>query len=399
VRLIKDAMLDLRAHRVRSILAALGLFIAILSLVAVTTIGTVVREIFVAQDEQLNGRLWTMAATLDYGVPTEGRLAEVTKVLDHEVSATGGRYALQMERLGEAAPVLDDSIGASQRLRIVLSTGDLNLVRRMPVLSGTWLPGADGVFPGGVVLNDVASKQLGGGIGSKVRISLSSNLLPYDRPVIGIVADGRREPRMYQSLRSVLHFYPSIASDPGSTLELLVHYPGASQAMIREKIRYIGDVLAVPGQSVDVHATSALADFLSSLEQTQRLFGVVAAVTLLVAVVGLLNIGLATLRERTRELSLRRALGATRTRVFGLVLTTTLVLSTLVAAVAIGLAYIGVEWYVPRILDPASAIDPPGFPWQAAVYGATAAVAAGLAGGLIPALAAARVDMIHVLRE
>jgi hypothetical protein len=71
VRLIFDALTDLRAHRVRSALAAMGLFLAILSLVAVITIGTVVREIFVARDEQLNGRLWTMVATMDVQVLRE----------------------------------------------------------------------------------------------------------------------------------------------------------------------------------------------------------------------------------------------------------------------------------------------------------------------------------------
>ncbi|MEU6020523.1 ABC transporter permease [Micromonospora sp. NPDC047134] len=396
---MRDAALDLRAHKVRSVLAALGLFIAILSLVAVTTIGTVVREVFVAQDEQMNGRLWTMATTLDYGLITEARLTEVTKELDRQVSATGGHYALQMERPGEAAPILGDFAGESESLRIVLATVDLNLVRRMPVLGGTWLPAGEAVFPDGVVLNDVASRQLGGSVGSRLRIRLSGNLLPYDRPVIGVVADGRREPRIYQSLRSALHFNPSITSHSGQGPELLVHYPGASQAMIREKMRDIDDALAAQDQGADPQLTSSLADFLISLERTQRLISVVAAVTLFVAVVGLLNIGLATLRERTRELSLRRAIGATRKRVLGLVLTTTLTLSTLAAALAIGIAYIGVTWYVPRVLDPASAIDQPGFPWQAAVYGFIAAVAAGLSGGLVPAIAAARVDMIRVLRE
>jgi putative ABC transport system permease protein len=394
-----DALLDLRAHRVRSALAALGLFIAILSLVAVTTIGTVVRDVFIARDEQLNGRLWTMVGTMDYGLLTAGRLDDVTEELDERVSATGGRYALQAERLGRAASIVGEDLGTADSVRIVLSAGELDGVRRLPVLGGTWLPGAGAVFPDGVVLNEDAS-ALYGGVGTRLRLWLNENLLPYDRPVIGVVADGRGEPRVYQSLRSALHFYPSVASDSGGlALELLVHYPGASRTEMRGKIREVAEAVRVPADSVEAHASSGLADFLSSLEQAQRWFAVVSAVTLLVAVVGLLNIGLATLRERTRELSLRRALGATRQRVFGLVLTTTVVLSGLVAAAAIGLAYVGVVWWVPQFVSAASAIEPPGFPWQAAAYGGLAALAAGLAGGLVPALAAARVDMIQVLRE
>jgi putative ABC transport system permease protein len=297
--------------------------LAVLSIVAVTTVGAVVREVFVARDEQLHGRLWTMVATLDYGLLTANRLADVTNELNQRVSATGGRYALQAERLGKAAPIVRDGVASAESTRIVLSAGGLDEVRRLPLLGGTWLPGAAAVFPDGVVLNADAS-ALYGGVGTRLRLWLGGNLLPYDRPVIGVVADGRPEPRVYQSLRAALHFYPSVASDGKFALELLVHYPGASQAEIRRTIRDVAEALRVPADSVEVHVSSGLADFLSSLEQTQRSFAVVSAVTLLIAAVGLLNIGLATLRERTRELSLRRALGATRRRIFALVLTTTL---------------------------------------------------------------------------
>jgi ABC-type antimicrobial peptide transport system permease subunit len=397
MRLIGDALLDLRAHRVRSALAALGLFLAILSVVAVTTIGTVVRDVFVARDEQLNGRLWTMVATMDYGLLTSSRLADVIQVLDRQVTNSGGDYALRVEQPGEAAPLIGEGAGPSESVRIVLVAGDLTRVRRLPLLGGRWIS-TTAIFPDGVVLNENASARYGG-VGTWLHLRLSDHLLPYDRPVVGVVADGRDEPRVYESLRSTVYLFPSIASGANFAPELLVHFSGASQATERLKVHEVAELLGVPAESVEVHVSNGIADFLSSLEQQQRSFAAVSAMTLLVAVVGLLNIGLATLRERTRELSLRRALGATRGRLFALVLTTTLALSGLVAAVAIALAYVGVVWWLPHFLNPASAIEAPGFPWQAAVYGGLAALAAGLAGGLVPALAAARVDMVQVLRE
>ena len=199
---------------------------------------------------------------------------------------------------------------------------------------------------------------------------------------------------------TALHYQPSIASvDGGLSPDLLVHYPGVSEAAIRGKVEDVAHSLGVPPDALQVRPASSLADYLSSLRQTQLAFTAVSAVTLVVAMIGLLNIGLATLRERVRELSLRRAVGATRSRVFALVLATTVVLSGIVAVVAIAVAYAGVQWLVPALLDPGTALQPPGFPWEAALYGGLAALLAGIAGGVVPALAAARVDVIRILRE
>lgn len=400
MRVLREALLDLRAHRVRSALAAMSLLVAILALVGVTTVGTVARDAFIARDEQLNGRMWTMAGSMDYGALTSERLAGVTESLEQRITATGGVYALHAELVGRVATVHDSGgVVMYEDARIVLSAGRLDRVRRLPVLDGSWLPPTDKLFPGGVVLNQSAS-VLFGGVGTMMQVSLVDSVLPHKQHVVGIVNDGRSEPRIYQSLHSALHLQPSIADmNAGLAPELLVHYAGASEADSEEKIREVAAALRVPPDSVQIRPVSGLRSFLESLRLTQLGFAAVSVVTLVVAVIGLLNIGLATLRERVRELSLRRAIGATRTRVFALVLSSTLVLSLLVAVVAIAVAYIGVQWWVPRLIDHGSALESPQFPWEAALYGGLAALAAGASGGLVPALAAARVDVIYVLRE
>jgi putative ABC transport system permease protein len=181
--------------------------------------------------------------------------------------------------------------------------------------------------------------------------------------------------------------------------ELLIHYPGATEAAIERRIRDVASNLSVPADSVQVTGISSLADFLSNLDQLRLTFGVVSAITLVVATLGLLNIGLATLRERIRELSLRRAVGATRLRIFGLVLSNTLLLSVAVAGLAVSIGYVAVEWLVPKLLDPTTARYAPAFPWDTAGYALAAALGSGIAGGLVPAIAAARVNVITALRE
>lgn len=401
MRLLYEALLELRAQRVRSILAALSLCVALLSIIAVATMGTLVREIFVAKDEQINGRMWTLTGDMDLGILTPARVGTIMSVLDDELTRTGGSYALYAEATGAAAVAAQSShgqrdVGSAKSVRVVLIAGDLEQVRRLPVLEGSWPLSPEAIYPGGVVVNEQASADLGG-VGTPIELSLNDDVLPYRQMVVGVVSDGRTEPRVYHSLQTALTFRPALASS-GLETDLLVHYPGVSEIAIHKKINDVAELLHA-SEGVQVRSESALAEFLANLRQTQNMFAAVSIVTLLVAVIGLLNLGLATLRERVRELSLRRAVGATRMRVFGLVLTSTLLLSGFTMLFSIGIAYPVVRWWLPSFVDPTSPLQTPGFPWQAALYGMVAALAAGAIGGLVPAIAAARVDVMRVLRE
>lgn len=191
---------------------------------------------------------------------------------------------------------------------------------------------------------------------------------------------------------------PGILS--GATpIDLQVHADKVGEQVLRQDL---GDVMAdlrVDTSSVDVRRLDTVDSLLEGVKQTRTLFSVVAAVLLGIAALGLLNIGLATVRERRRELTIRRALGSTRLRMFSLVLLSTLAAGLLAALAAAGVAAAVTTLVVPHLLDRAKAVTPPGFPLGAAVVGLVAALGASLIGGLAPAIAASRVDMAFVLRE
>jgi putative ABC transport system permease protein len=146
----------------------------------------------------------------------------------------------------------------------------------------------------------------------------------------------------------------------------------------------------------DVNITVPL-ELLQRAEQTQRLFtlilGVIAGISLVVGGIGIMNIMLATVTERTREIGIRRALGARKSDIAWQFLVETLLLAGCGGLVGIALG-IGLAHGVSRILD-LPAIIPLWSPLAAFFV----SVAVGLASGLYPARRAAALDPIEALRH
>jgi putative ABC transport system permease protein len=136
----------------------------------------------------------------------------------------------------------------------------------------------------------------------------------------------------------------------------------------------------------------------------------IAGISLLVGGIGIMNIMLANVTERTREIGIRRSLGATRRHIVWQFLVETGVLSAIggLIGVAVGVALSdGIERVVPELpgLPIIGVFFPPDVrapthltPWSMLVAFAVAA-ATGLIFGLYPAMKAAKQDPIVALRH
>jgi len=138
-------------------------------------------------------------------------------------------------------------------------------------------------------------------------------------------------------------------------------------------------------------------ELLKQARQTQRLFSIVlgsiAAISLLVGGIGIMNIMLATVSERTREIGIRRALGARRRDIIIQFLTETLMLTFLGGVLGISLGSL-IPFLVTRFGQTPTVIT--GISLVLA-FGISGAV--GIIFGIYPAYRAANMDPIESLRH
>jgi putative ABC transport system permease protein len=160
--------------------------------------------------------------------------------------------------------------------------------------------------------------------------------------------------------------------------------------------RAIHTVLARFHERRDYEVTVPL-ELLQSRQQAQRVFDVVlpiiAGISLLVGGIGILNIMLASVTERTREIGIRRAIGASRADVVlqFLIETVTLAGAAGILGVAAGLAFV---LALERFTE-----------WEPVITGWSVALAllissaTGIVFGIYPARRAALMDPIQALRH
>ncbi|PIQ48246.1 MAG: ABC transporter [Cytophagales bacterium CG12_big_fil_rev_8_21_14_0_65_40_12] len=156
------------------------------------------------------------------------------------------------------------------------------------------------------------------------------------------------------------------------------------------KIR--GDKLGAEN-SFEVTRSDSVSDALDSMTNGLRIGGfVVGAITLLGAAVGLMNIMMVSVTERTKEIGIRKALGATPTRIRQQFLIEAIVICQLGGIVG-ALLGIAVGNVLANILGGAFVI-----PWVWITVSLFICVFVGLISGFIPANKASKLDPIDALR-
>ena len=121
--------------------------------------------------------------------------------------------------------------------------------------------------------------------------------------------------------------------------------------------------------------------------------GSIAGISLLVGGIGIMNIMLASVTERTREIGIRRAIGAKRSAIVQQFLIETVVLSTIGGLIGMGLGIL-----IPAIIERYTGMPTVVTPWSL-VASVGISMLVGIVFGLYPAVRAANLDPIQALRH
>jgi putative ABC transport system permease protein len=158
-------------------------------------------------------------------------------------------------------------------------------------------------------------------------------------------------------------------------------------------MRNIRKLKASEKNDFEIRKSDGILEKLKEMTSTMRLATIViATLTLLGAAIGLMNIMLVSVTERTAEIGVRKALGATRSNVLIQFLTEAIVICILGGIVGV---FFGIIIGVLVSFGTNSTFVTP---WQWMLLGITVCVFVGVVSGIYPALKASRLDPIAALR-
>lgn len=147
---------------------------------------------------------------------------------------------------------------------------------------------------------------------------------------------------------------------------------------------------AIQYQSEDTLEKAKELQKLSNATNQQLIW--IASISLLVGGIGVMNIMLVSVTERTREIGLKKALGARRGVILGQFLTEAAVLTSMGGIIGVG-AGIGLSYLISRVAEVPVAISVP-----AILVAVVFSMAIGIIFGLIPSVKAAKLNPIDALR-
>jgi len=203
--------------------------------------------------------------------------------------------------------------------------------------------------------------------------------------------------------RLILRSSGSFRAENVELTELVLQVPQQEWVtMVADKVKL---ALDTRGPRNDVEVVVPI-ELLEQADRAQRNFNylmtAIAALSLLVGGIGIMNIMLATVTERTREIGIRRALGATRRHIVWQFLVETTVLAGIggVLGVLLGLGIFGLlngtrHWFPERFTE----IAQPVVTLWSVVLSFCVATTVGVVFGLYPAVRASRQDPIVALRH
>ncbi len=418
VRAARDVRLgvkNLLLHKLRSLLTTLGLVFGVGSVIAMLAIGEGASAEAIAQIRRLGSRNILLRAAkpaADQNANSgRARLSVYGLLYDDAV-----RIAETIPGVVRVVPVkqLEQTgrlRGRDLEMRIVGTTADwFDLVRR-PLVAGRVLTPDDLAGRAhAAVLTEWGARRL---LATEHALGETLTLGGNAYEVVGIVRseegdgqgmqapDARTDAYIPLSTARERHGDVFAKQTQGASVreqvqlhQILVET--ADEAVVERTARAVERALETFHKKKDYEVAVPLA-LLRQAQATRRTFsvvlGAIAGISLLVGGIGIMNIMLATVTERTREIGIRRAIGARRSQIVAQFLVEALVLSGVGGAIGIGLGLA-----IPKLVTVFAGMPTVVTAWSLLLaFGISVGV--GVVFGLYPAVRASRLDPIVALRH
>lgn len=219
--------------------------------------------------------------------------------------------------------------------------------------------------------------------------------------VFGDIHEGETE-RLYVPLSVVQKTFA-----PGSNVGSISFTTGTTDLKENDKLlEEIKKALARKHSfNIDDQSAMGISDDLDDFRQMTALFngikifvGIIGVLTLIAGIVGVSNIMLIVVKERTKEIGIRKAIGATPRSIIGLIVLEALVITSVSGYLGL-LSGVFLLEFIGKMMPASEFFRNPGVDFNIAISAALLVVVAGVIAGFIPARKASKIKPIVALRD
>lgn len=399
------AISSIRTNKMRSFLTMLGIIIGVSSVIMMVSLGEGIRRQVVDTNQGGNQRLITVRSGKIANRDQAGRITDVDFLASFSTNTLTDRDYSTLRELPEAKAVapLSTVSGLPSNFEgntytdatIIATNSSLPEMLGQKITYGTFF-GDETSGRNVVVIGKRVAEQL---FHENVPLGKLLRLRNQDFVVAGVFDEFKTNP-----LSSVTDLNKAVFISYNTARSLTSSYPAIYQLMILPKDEVEPSALAAAahnkllenhGQQEDFTVLKASETEIiarNTVSMATAFVAGIAAISLVVGGIGIMNIMFVSVTERTREIGVRKSLGATNRQIYSQFLIEAAVLSLVGGIVGVLVALLG------NVLLRVTGDLQPAVTWQIILLAVGVSAMVGIIFGTVPAVKASRKDPIESLR-